>query len=122
MVIHGLLALALIDHLKNERLIKYMQKYSKTAIIVYVLLILLRTAIYLKVHQMIDVVDNHGHDQGFGNFLASYITENKYVAIIVTVVLMLTFLSCLLINFWTYLLSTKLLSYAHSGDFGNSID
>lgn len=49
-------------------------------------------------------------DQGFGSFLASFIEDRKG-AIALTVILILVFSSCFLVNFFTYRLARNLEKY-----------
>ena len=53
LVIHGLLGMGLIEHMKKIGLIKCLNYYTKHALIFYTVDILLRTAIYLKIVGML---------------------------------------------------------------------
>ena len=98
MVMHGLLTIAIIDYLKSLRFIRFLIKFTKTVMMLYIILIIVRIGIYIKVHYEVTLVDNHNKDQGFGNFLASYITENKTAAAYITFILMSMFGICFLVN------------------------
>jgi len=53
LTIHGLLSIALLDHMKNLKLIRFLNKFTKTAIIIYTLLIICRVAVFVKVHFLV---------------------------------------------------------------------
>ena len=57
MVIHGLLAIALVDHIKQILLIKIIIKYTKIVFVLYIVLIVFRIGVYIKVHYEITLVD-----------------------------------------------------------------
>lgn len=57
MVIHGLLTIALVDHIKQLLLIKIIIKYTKIVFILYLVLIVFRVGVYIKVHYEVTLVD-----------------------------------------------------------------
>lgn len=68
----------------------------------YAILIILRVSLYLKVHA--DALDHDvdNIDQGFGNFLASYIAiNNKAAAVYITLLLLAIFGFCLTLTVFT---------------------
>lgn len=50
MVIHGLLTIALIDHLKNLKLIRFVIKFTKIVMGTYVVLVIMRVAVYMRIY------------------------------------------------------------------------
>lgn len=52
-------------------------------------------------------MDDDEADSGFGSFLASFI-ENKIAALVVTIVLMLVFSFCFIVNYFTHRVTKKL--------------
>lgn len=57
LVIHGLLLIALIDHIKSIRLITFIKRYAKAVILLYLLLILMRIGVYIKVQSEVSTID-----------------------------------------------------------------
>ena len=49
LVAHGLIGMILIEYMKQMRIIKILNAYTKVALIFYSLVVLLRTAMYIKV-------------------------------------------------------------------------
>lgn len=76
MVVHGLLLIGAVDHIKSLRLLTFLQRYTKVVILLYGVLILLRIGLYFRVRQDMLPHDRYKSDQGFGNFLASYIASD----------------------------------------------
>jgi hypothetical protein len=50
LIIHGLLLIALVDHIKSIKLLRIVNKSTKVLIVLYVLLIIVRIGIYFRVH------------------------------------------------------------------------
>lgn len=75
LVIQGLVTIALVDHLKSVKLIKFLRVFTKVAVTMYVLLIILRIGVYIKVQYEVSVIDSAEDDQGFGNFLAGFVAN-----------------------------------------------
>ena len=103
--IHGLLLIGLIDHIKNLSLIRMILKFTKFVSLLYVLLTIIRIGIYIRVHLELQSVDIQHKDQGFGNFLASYMFEDKTAAACITCLLMFMFGLCFLMNWCTFKLA-----------------
>ena len=110
--IHGLLAVALVDHIKKLGLIKCIIMFTKVVSMFYGFLIVFRVIMYIFVHFMLIKVDSKDKDQGFGNFLASYMFDNKPAAACTTLLIMLVFLVCLLLNWYTYKMGQRLEYFA----------
>lgn len=106
MVVHGLLLIGLLENLKNLKLIRILHSFTKCLLICYALLFVIRTATYIGVHSELAKLDTKNMDQGFGNFLASYMFDSKVVAGWVTFVLILVFMGCIGTN-WIVLRLTK---------------
>ena len=53
LVVHGLLGFTLTDYIRSQWLIRTMNYYSKVGFFLYLLVVLLRTAIYLKIRKLI---------------------------------------------------------------------
>lgn len=49
LVIHGLLLIALVDHIKSLRLIQVIRRFTKTVLLLYIVLIIMRIGVYIKV-------------------------------------------------------------------------
>ena len=49
LVTHGLIGMILIEYMKEMRLIQIMNTYTKVALVFYAIVIILRTAMYVKV-------------------------------------------------------------------------
>ncbi|CDW90837.1 UNKNOWN [Stylonychia lemnae] len=107
LVIHGLLLIALIDHIKHLKLIRLIQRFTKVVIILYLVLIVLRIGVYIKVQSEVASIDSNETDQGFGNFLASFV-DDPQTAIAVTCILMSCFFLCFLMNCFTVRLTNKI--------------
>jgi len=97
LVIHGLLLIALVDHIKSVRLLQNIRRFSKASFILYIILIIMRIGVYFKVEDEIKGIDNDEADQSFGNFLASYVPD-KQGAIALTFILILVFGICFIMN------------------------
>lgn len=118
LVTHGLLCIALIDNLKSIRLITSSNRYSKYCLVIYVLIFLVRTCIYLKVHHLLILIDNTNDIyQGFGNFLASYISNIKGVAITVTLIYLSVILMSFVLNLWLIYLLNRLMNFCENGQY-----
>ena len=107
LVIHGLLLIALVDHIKSLKLIRFLKRFTRSVLILYTLLIVLRVGLYIKVQSEVASIDSGESDQGFGNFLASFIADPK-AAIAVTCLLLGLFGLCLLMNCLTMRITTKI--------------
>lgn len=53
LTIHGLLSIALLDHMKNIKLIRFVNKYTKFANVAYTILVICRVSMYIKVHSLV---------------------------------------------------------------------
>ena len=53
LVVHGVLCFACADYIKNLKLARILIKLSKIFLIIYVVLIVCRGAVYLKVHSQV---------------------------------------------------------------------
>lgn len=62
LVIHGLLLIALVDHIKTLRLIQVIRRFTKTVLILYTLLIIMRIGVYIKVQSEIADIDVEEED------------------------------------------------------------
>lgn len=49
LVMHGLLLIALIDHIKSLKLIRFLKRFTRIVVLMYALLIILRIGVYIKV-------------------------------------------------------------------------
>ena len=109
LVAHGLIGMILIEYMKQMRLIKILNTYTKVALIFYSLVILLRTAMYIKVLVLIAPLELN-KPQDFGGFLAVY-AENDTLSTIITLVLMVTYLSCFLSSMYMICLTNNLMNF-----------
>lgn len=75
LVIHGLMLIALIDHVKSMRLINSIKRYTKILFFLYLVLIIMRIGVYIKVETKLLDIDNRESDESFGNFLASFVPD-----------------------------------------------
>ena len=50
LVIHGLLIIALVDHIKSVKLLRIVNRCTKGLIVLYAILIIVRIGIYFRVH------------------------------------------------------------------------
>eukprot|EP00347_Sterkiella_histriomuscorum_P015920 403355183 len=107
LVIHGLLLIALIDHVKSLKLIRFIRKYTKIVLALYLLLIICRVGLYIKVQSEVANIDTEEVDQGFGNFLASFVADPK-AAIAVTAILLSLFALCFIMNCFTMRLTSNI--------------
>lgn len=107
LVIHGLLLIALIDHIKSLKLIRFIKRFTKVVLVLYVLLIILRVGVYIKVQSEVSSIDSAEDDQGFGNFLASFVADPK-AAIAVSAILLLTFAACFILNCYTMKITSNI--------------
>jgi hypothetical protein len=57
LIIHGMLTVALVDYIKSLRLNKFLSKFSKIVLVFYILLIIVRVGIYIKLHTELKSVD-----------------------------------------------------------------
>lgn len=62
LVIHGMICFALADHIKWMKLADIVHKYTKIAFVIYVVIIICRIGLYLKVHYEVLKVDYHNYD------------------------------------------------------------
>jgi hypothetical protein len=109
-VIHGLLLIALVDHIKSLKLIKAIRRFTKIVFFLYLVLIIMRIGVYFKVEDELVDIDGREEDKSFGNFLASYIPD-KQGAIAFTCILLALFGFCFLMNCITLRLATKIESF-----------
>ena len=49
LICHSLIGIALIDYIKNLRLIRFLRQFTRIVLLVYILLIILRVGVYIKV-------------------------------------------------------------------------
>ena len=49
LVAHGLIGMILVEYMKKMRLIRILNTYTKVALVFYTMVIILRTAMYVKV-------------------------------------------------------------------------
>ena len=99
LIIHGLLLVALLDHIKSIKLLRVVNRLTKGLMVVYLLMIIARIGIYFRVHSDLVALDTKDQDQSFGNFLASYMADGAQAAMWITVVLMGCFGICFLFNY-----------------------
>ena len=59
---HGLLYFILADHIKTKKLANVLVKFTKVALILYSLIILIRICIFIKVHIEVLQVDKNDED------------------------------------------------------------
>lgn len=93
LVVHGLLGMVLKEYVKRIKVIKTLNYYTKVAIILYAIDVLLRTAIYFKIVSLIEPVEEDGHEVDFGSFLAVY-CDGSVDGIIITAILMAIYTVC----------------------------
>jgi uncharacterized membrane protein len=75
LIIHGLLLTGLIDNIKSIKLLRAVNKITKVLIVIYLIMIIVRIGLYFRVHSDLVGLDTKNLDQGFGNFLASYMAD-----------------------------------------------
>jgi len=54
-----MLTIALVDHIKNLKLIRFIMMFTKVVICLYVLLVIIRIGVYLRVSYEVLQVDIH---------------------------------------------------------------
>ena len=108
---HACLLIACVDYIKNASLINKSIIVTKVLLILYAILILMRTILYFLVHSDVLNHDRLSADQGFGNFLASYMVRDKTAALWITIVLLGIFGICFLLQFLQYRWSKRLAAY-----------
>lgn len=96
---HALLLFVMADLIKSLSIAQFLVKFTKLILGVYLLFIIFRIILYLKIHADIVLID-HDHDLGFGSFLAAFI-DDKTGALVLSIVLILLFGACLFINIWS---------------------
>jgi len=109
LVAHGLIGMVLIEHTKNLRLIRILNIYTKVALVFYAVCALLRTAMYVKVLVLIAPLELD-KPQDFGGFLAVYV-ENDTVSTIITIALLVTYVSCFLSSFYMICVTRNLRNF-----------
>ena len=119
LVIHGLLLIALVDHIKSLRLLQAIRRFSKVSLAVYVVLVIMRIGVYFKVEDEIKGIDNDEAEQSFGNFLASYVPD-KQGAIAVTFILLVVFGLCFLMNCLSVRLTRRIEAFASKPESGRN--
>ena len=62
LIIHGLLLVALIDHIKSLKLLRAVNRITKVLIVIYTLLIIVRIGIYFRVHSDLLELDTKNLD------------------------------------------------------------
>lgn len=55
LIIHGLLMVALLDHIKSIKLLRVVNRLTKALMVIYAVMIIVRIGLYLRVHS--DLVD-----------------------------------------------------------------
>ena len=68
--------MALIDHVKSLKMLRAVNKITKALVVLYGLMIAVRIIMYINVHSHVVDLDTKNLDQGFGNFLASYMADS----------------------------------------------
>ena len=110
LVVHGLIGMTLLEYIKKLCLIKTLNYYTKGALLLYSLDALLRTAIYLKIKNLVAPVEEEDHKddtENFTGFLAVF-CQNKAVAVIITIVLLSSYTICFLSTCFMWKLSNDL--------------
>ena len=108
LIIHGVLLMALLDHIKSLKMLRAVNKITKGLIVIYGLMVLARIVMYIHVHTHVSELDIKNLDQGFGNFLASYIADNSQAATWITLILISVFALCFIVNILTIKISKQL--------------
>ena len=62
LVFHGLLGMTLLEYIKKVCLIKFLNIYTKVALFLYALDALLRSAMYFKILNLLEPVEEDNHD------------------------------------------------------------
>lgn len=101
MVTHGLLTIALIDNLKSLKLIRFAIKFTKILMIIYILLIIMRLSVYMRIYVVLSEPEINTSEISFGNFLASYMADDSETQVYLTMFLLVMFAFCFLVNFFT---------------------
>lgn len=73
----------------------------------YVLLIICRVGLYIKVQDEVSSIDKEEEEKGFGNFLASFVNDPQ-AAIAVTTILLSIFAMCFLMNCFAIKLTSNI--------------
>ena len=107
LIIHGVFLMALLDHIKSKKMLKAAIRVTKSLVVIYGLLILVRIIMYINVHSHLVELDTKNLDQGFGNFLASYMADSPSAATWMTLAFMGAFGLCFVVNFLTIKLSKQ---------------
>jgi hypothetical protein len=110
LVVHGLIGMTLLEYIKRICLIRTLNYYTKVALFLYSLDALLRTAIYLKIKNLVVPVEEEDHKddtENFTGFLAVF-CQNKAMAVIITVLLLCSYAMCFLSTCFMWKLSNDL--------------
>ena len=107
LVIHGLLGMTLLEYIKKVWLIRTLNYYTKVALILYSVDVLLRTAMYIKILKLVAPVEEESHDQDFGGYLAVY-CSNDLLAVLITSILMCIYVTCFLSTCYMWRLTEQL--------------
>lgn len=91
--VHGVLGMTLLEYIKKVCLIRFLNIYTKVALVLYSLDALLRTAMYFKIKRLLQPVEEVPHELAFGGYLAVY-CEKEALGVIVTGILLGIYSCC----------------------------
>ena len=112
LVIHGLIGMTLLEYIKKIWLIRTLNYYTKVALGLYSVDVILRSALYIKILELLRPVEEVNHQQDYGGFLAVY-CENDVLAIVITTILIVIYMTCFLFTCCMWRLTNDLHSTAN---------
>lgn len=108
LVVHGLLGMTLLEHIKKVWLIRFLSFYTKVAVFIYALDALLRSAMYWKIKNLVEPVTEDDHEiTDFSGYLAVY-CDNKVLGLVITGILLGVYGFCFLANCYLWRMTGQL--------------
>ena len=114
LVAHGLIGMTLVEYTRNLRIIRILNAYTKVVIVFYGLCALCRTAMYIKILVLLAPLEVD-KEQNFGGFLAVY-AQNTTVALVITIVLLVAYVSCFMSSFYMVCVTSNLQNFAKENE------
>lgn len=114
LVAHGLIGMTLVEYTRNLRMIRILNTYTKVVIVFYGLCALCRTAMYIKILVLLAPLEVD-KEQNFGGFLAVY-AQNTTVALVITIVLLVAYVSCFMSSFYMICVTSNLQNFAKENE------
>jgi len=114
--VHGVLGMTLREHIKKTCLIRFLNIYTRAALLIYALDALLRTAMYFKIKRLLVPVEEEPYKLHFGGYLAVY-CEKEVLGVVITAVLLGVYACCFCSTCFMWRLTNQL--YATATTVGN---